>query len=165
MVKVEYLARMGKQAWPCFPLHSAPAPITHNRTVSSGSTPPLELLQSLAQLTFRLHLMPAQDMHEAIAVEPGEAKALGFARLVSPRCPSRSLARLARTAPPSALRARRPVAPSSPSTSTGRRQRPAATCAMRWSISSRVGGHPTHGDPRPPDWSTSACAHCARVDH
>ena len=47
--------------------------------------------------------MPAQDMHDAVAVEQVEAKALGFAPRMSPRCPSRSLAGLARTASPRAL--------------------------------------------------------------
>src|SRR5918999_2416960 len=101
---------MGKQALDVFP--DPLGPITNH-------TKPYRLLgnqagffhlpQRLAQLVFRLHLMPAQDMHDAIAVEQVEAKPLGFAPLVSPPRPSCSLASRAWTAPPSTLRTRRHI--------------------------------------------------------
>jgi hypothetical protein len=106
MVIVEHLASMRKQGLDMFPYPLSAIPNhTKPHRVFGNHARLFDLLQGLAQVVVCLHLMPTQDMHDAIAVEQVEAKSLGFAPLVAPLCPSRSLACLAWTAPPSALRA------------------------------------------------------------
>src|SRR5262245_1694074 len=58
--------------------------------------------------------MPAQDLHDALAVEQVEAKPLGFAPLVAPAGPSSPVACLSWTASSSALRTRRDIGPINP---------------------------------------------------
>src|SRR5262245_40111258 len=112
---VEHLASMGKQGLDMFPYPLSAIPNhTKPHGVFGHQARLFALLQGFAQVAFRLHLMPAQDMHEALAVEQAETHSLGFAPLGSPLCPSRALARLARTAPPSALRTRWHIGPRKP---------------------------------------------------
>src|SRR5215471_19180780 len=100
MVIVEHLACLGKQGLNMFPDPLRPIPNhTQPHAGFRNQVCLFDLLQGLSQVAFRLHLMPAQDMHDTLAVEQVETKPLGFAPLVAPACPSRPMARLPRAAP------------------------------------------------------------------
>src|SRR5262245_66185594 len=67
------------------------------------------LSERLAHVTFGLHLMPTQEVDDTVAIQEVKAKALGLAPLALPPRPPCSLARLTRTAAPSAVRPQRPI--------------------------------------------------------
>src|SRR5262245_48178045 len=73
-----------------------------------------DLLQGLTYFLFRVHLMPTEDMHDALAIEQVQAKPLGFAPLVAPSRPTGAVPRLPRAVSPRARRTRRDVGPVNP---------------------------------------------------
>src|ERR1700747_3638960 len=110
VIIIKHLTGTGKQR-----LHVFPNPL---RPIADDAKPyrllgqqagVFDLLQGFAKLVFTLHLMPTEQMHDAIAVEQVEPKPFGLVPLVSPPRPSGPVAGIAWAAPPSTLGTRRHI--------------------------------------------------------
>ena len=71
----------------------------------------LDLFEGLAELRLILHLMPTQQMDDAITIDQIKTEALGVAPLTLPQRASGPLASLTRPAPPRMLRSCRHIGP------------------------------------------------------
>src|SRR5262249_36135114 len=70
-----------------------------------------DLLEGLTELRLVVHLMPTQQMHDAVLIKEGEAHALRIAPLAAPPCPLGPRTASSRTALPGAVGPRRDTGP------------------------------------------------------
>src|SRR4029453_15779127 len=109
---VDHLTSTGKQRFDVFPdPRGSIADDTKPHVIFRDQARFFDLLQGLAQLRLILHLMPTEQMDNAVLIHQIEAKALGIAPLAAPRGPSGSRLTLPREAPPGAVRTRGPLPP------------------------------------------------------
>src|SRR6266852_2078242 len=105
VIIVEHLTGTGKQRLDMFPYPRSPiADDTQPHLIFGNHAGVLDLLERLAQLRLMLHLMPTEQIHDAIVIDQRKAKALGIAPLAFPLSPLGPGAPLARTTPPGAIR-------------------------------------------------------------
>src|SRR6516164_3866290 len=110
VVIIEHLTGLGKQCLDVFPYPlSSITDDAQAYLLFRNHTSLFDELEGLAELLLTLHLMPTQHMDDALAIKQIEAKALGLAPLALPPRPPCSLARLTRTAAPSAVRPQRHI--------------------------------------------------------
>src|SRR4030095_8590510 len=112
MIVVEHLTSMRKQSLDVFPYPGSPI-ADHAKPYLVFRNPPrlFDLLEGLAELVLRLHLMPTQHMDDALPINEIKAKPFGITPLAAPQRPLGPMAALAGTAPPGTLRPRRHIGP------------------------------------------------------
>src|SRR5215510_16069991 len=112
VIIVEHLTGTGKQRLDVLPEpRGAIADDTKPHVIFRDQARFFDLLQGLAQLRLILHLMPTEQMDNAVLIHQIKAKALGIAPLAAPRGPSGSRLTLPRAALPGAVRTRGYVRP------------------------------------------------------
>src|SRR5499427_11007580 len=88
VVVIEHLPGLGKQGLDVFPYPLGPiTDDTQAHLLCRNQARLFDLLESLAQLLLILHLMPTEDMDDALAIQQIEAKALGVPPLPLPPRP------------------------------------------------------------------------------
>src|SRR5215217_595315 len=111
----EYLAGLRKQHLHMFPSPLSPSGYDTQPHFPRRNHPRFaHLLERLAKFTFMLHLVPTQQMDNALAMEQIEAKALGVAPLAAPQCALDPLPSWPRAALPGAVGTRGHVRPIDP---------------------------------------------------
>lgn len=144
VVIIEHLPRLGQERLDVLP---APrGPITDDAQAPLLCRHPagrVELREGLAALLLIVPLMPTAPLDEALPIDAIPAQTCGIPPRAAPPCPLGPMAALAGTAPRARAGRVGTEAPSRPHPKTGRRQRPAATSAMRRSISERDGATST----------------------
>ena len=86
MVVIEPLTGAGKQGLDVFPYPlGSITDDTQAHLLLGNHTGLFDLLEGLAELLVVLHLMPAQEMDDALVIDQREAKALGISPLAVPR--------------------------------------------------------------------------------
>src|SRR5919198_2208612 len=112
MIIVEYLTGTGKQQLDVFPYpRGSIADDTKPHVLFRNQARFFDLFQGFAQLRLILHLMPTEQMDNALLIHQIEAKAFGIAPLAVPRGPSSPRVPLPRLALPGAVRTRGHVRP------------------------------------------------------
>src|SRR5262249_56808644 len=98
VVIIEHLTRVRKQGLNMFPYPLGPITDDAQAHLRFRNYPGLfDLLEGLAELRLILHLMPTEDMDDALAIQQIKAKDLGVTPLPPPPrpfCPSASLSLL-----------------------------------------------------------------------
>src|SRR5262245_4571131 len=112
MIVGEHLTSVRKQRLDVFPYPGGPI-ADHAKPYLVFRNPArlFDLLEGLAELVLRLHLMPTQHMDDALAIEEIKAKAFGITPLAAPQRPLGPVSPLAGTAPPGTLRPRGHISP------------------------------------------------------
>src|SRR5919198_1754169 len=115
MVIVEHLAGVRKQR-----LHVLPYPVgpiaddTQSHRVLGNQASILDLLQGVSQVVVTLPLVPAEQMHDAVAVQQVEPKPFGLVPGMTPPGATGSIARLTGAAPARAVGTGRHIGPVNP---------------------------------------------------
>src|SRR5215831_5426720 len=106
---------MGKQGLHVFPQPLSPIPNdTQPHGVLGNQAGVFDLLQRFAQIVFAVYLVPAEDMHDALAVQQVKAKSLRLTPLVAPPRPSGTMPCLAWATSPCTVGTRRHIGPINP---------------------------------------------------
>src|SRR4029077_10666509 len=112
VIIVEHLTGTGKQQLDVFPYpRGSIADDTKPHVLFRNHARFFDLLQGCAKLRLILHLMPTEQMDNALRIQQKEAKALGIAPLAAPRGSSGPRVTLSRSALPGAVRPRGHVRP------------------------------------------------------
>src|SRR5215510_5001099 len=115
VVIVEHLTRLREHRLDLLPDPLGPiADDAQPHGVLGNQSGIFDLVQGFAHIVVAVHLMPAEHMHDALAIEEIEAKPLGFAPLVVPPGPSGALPCLARAPASRTVGARRDIGPINP---------------------------------------------------
>jgi hypothetical protein len=112
MIVVEHLTSVRKQRLDVFPYPGGPI-ADHAKPYLVFRNPArlFDLLEGLAELVLRVHLMPTQHMDDALSIDEIKAKAFGITPLAAPQCPLGPMSALAGTAPPGTRRPRGHIGP------------------------------------------------------
>src|SRR5215468_5651531 len=115
MVIVEHLAGVRKQR-----LHVLPYPVgpiaddTQSHRVLGNQASLFDLLQGSSQVVVTLHLVPAEQMNDAVAVQQVEPKPFGLVPRMAPPGATSSIASLTGAAPARAVGTGRHISPVDP---------------------------------------------------
>src|SRR5712691_7849561 len=112
VVIIEHLTGVGKQGLDVFPYpRSAISDYAQPHLRFGNQARRFDLFEGLAELLLILHLMPTQEMHDPVAIEQIEAKALRVTPLPPPPSPLGPLASWPLPGLPGAVGTRRHIGP------------------------------------------------------